>query len=133
MQKALRIDQKLSLLDIPSLEIIDDLAFKREDVVICCAGFEDRALSVLNSAISSGDKYFFLILISYLPFVQENRDEDIKKFCEDNNIKMHNIIYDRENPYSIGENILLKFRTPEMVQAPLNSRLKHPNNAENLR
>jgi len=31
------------------------------------------------------------------------------------------------------ENHELKFRTPEMVQAPLNSRLKHPNNAENLR
>jgi len=30
-------------------------------------------------------------------------------------------------------NSKLKFRTPEMVQAPLNSRLKHPNNAENLR
>jgi len=38
-------------------------------------------------------------------------------------VKRNNVYYKK----------LLKFRTPEMVQAPLNSRLKHPNNAENLR
>lgn len=106
MEKALRIDRKLYLLDKPSLRLAHTFGFREGDVVICCAGFEDRALSVLDTSISSGERDFLLVAISYLPFVSQNRTEEAKRKCDLNGILMRNLIYDRENPSGIGDKVL---------------------------
>lgn len=106
MEKALRIDRKLYLLEKPPLRPVRTFGFTEGDIVICCAGFEDRSLNILNSAISSGERNFSVVAISYLPFVTQNRIEDINRNCSLNGISLRSLVYDRKYPSSIGDKVL---------------------------
>jgi hypothetical protein len=103
---ALRIDKKLYGLGMPQMKRISGVEFESEDVLICSAGFEDRVLGILNSSIESGGRGFRLIVITYLPYVVQNRIEEIRRKSEDCNLSVRNVIYDRENPSGIGDHVL---------------------------
>lgn len=106
MQKVLRIDRKLYQIDKPGLTATDNVSLNKEDLLILCAGFEDRVMTGLNLAMKSGKTGFSVVLIDYLPYVDENKTEEIKKKCNRGGITVHNITYDRQNPQGMGNKIL---------------------------
>jgi hypothetical protein len=106
LQKVLRIDRKLYQIDKPGLAASDNVSLNKEDLLILCAGFEDRVMTCLNLAMTSGKTGFSVVLIDYLPYVNENKTEEIKKKCNRGGITVHHITYDRQNPQGMGNKIL---------------------------
>jgi len=104
--KVLRIDRKLEKLDKPSLQPIGSVPVNNGDTLILCAGFEDRAIKALDSAIESGKIGFSLVIIEYLPEVHENKIDEIINKCEKYRISFSRLIYDRQNPSGIGNELL---------------------------
>lgn len=111
MSKVTRIDKKLSALDKPSLLPTDVVGLGYDDVLIFCAGFEDRAISALNFAIASGAKGFSLLVIEYLPVVVENKTEQIRNRCNTEKIPVQYLQYDRQNPAGIEKELLYLLET----------------------
>ena len=105
MLKVLRIDKKLKKLDKPSLLPADTVVINEGDTLILCAGFEDRAIKALDSAIESGKIGFSLILIEYLPEVHENKIDEIMKKCKESGISFNRLLYDRANPSGVGNKL----------------------------
>jgi len=103
--KVLRIDKKLKKLDKPSLLPADTVVINKGDTLILCAGFEDRAIKALDSAIKSGKIGFSLIIIEYLPEVQENKIDEIMKKCKEFGISFNRLLYDRANPSGVGNKL----------------------------
>lgn len=106
MTKVLRIDRKLYNLEKPPLVPSDIIGLNKGDILILCAGFEDRSIRVLNNAINSGKNDFSIVLVEYLPNVPENKTNEIMKKCSECGISVNRLLYDRENPPSIRNKLL---------------------------
>lgn len=106
MPNVLRIDRKLYNLEKPPLVPIKNVAPNKGDILILCAGFEDRVMTALDSAIDSGKIDFSLVLIEYLPRVDENKTEEVENKCKEYGISVQRLLYDRESPSGIGEKLL---------------------------
>lgn len=106
MLKVLRIDRKLEKLQKPSLLPIDTVPVNKDDTLILCAGFEDRAIKALDLAIESGTIGFSLVIIEYLPDVHENKIGEIINKCKKCGISFNRLTYDRQNPSGIGNKLL---------------------------
>jgi hypothetical protein len=104
--KVLRIDRKLEQLDKPSLLPTDSVSFNKDDTLILCAGFEDRAMQAFESAVESGNTRFTLVIIEYLPHVRENKIDEIISKCKKYSIPYKRLVYDRQNPSGIGNDLL---------------------------
>jgi len=104
--KVLRIDRKLDKLDKPSLLPTDTVPVNKDDTLIVCAGFEDRAIKALDSAIESGKSGFSLVIIEYLPEVRENKIGEIMNKCKEFGISFNRLRYDRANPSGFGDKLL---------------------------
>jgi hypothetical protein len=89
------------------MEKVDAFTLSPDDWLVICAGFEDRALAVLKSAVSTGTR-FSVVLILYLPFVPENKADEIRKLCQAARIPISELTYNRQEPAGFG-NILVKF------------------------
>ncbi len=70
-------DEKLAALAIPSLETLRQFVMAPEDWLVVCAGFEDRALGVLQNA-TSAQTSFNILLVHYEPFFLENKTDAIR-------------------------------------------------------
>jgi hypothetical protein len=105
MLRIQRLDEKLAALPKPVLRPVDQFALQLSDCLVVCAGSEDRALGVLKSAAASGRK-FGVLIIDYLPFVLENRLDEIRALCKTAGLKATEITYDRQNPAGFGSLIL---------------------------
>ncbi|NQT59339.1 MAG: hypothetical protein HQ557_10195, partial [Bacteroidetes bacterium] len=106
MSKVLRIDRKLYNLEKPPLVPSDIVGLNKGDILILCAGFEDRSIRVLNDAINSGKSDFSIVLVEYLPNVPENKTNEIMKKCSECGVSVDRLLYDRENPPSIRNKLL---------------------------
>jgi hypothetical protein len=106
MDRVKRFDDKLREIKKPELEQLDSLFIEKKDALILCAGFEDRALSTLKQQIMSGNSGFAVFAFRYLPYVKENKFEEIKELCEKNAINMVELIYDRQNPAGSCDKII---------------------------
>lgn len=106
MFKVLRIDRKLHKLDKPCMLPTNTVPLNSGDTLILCAGFEDRSVTALNSAIQSGNNVFSIVLVEYLPYVAENKIDEIIRKCEERQISVYPVLYDRENPAGIGNKLL---------------------------
>ncbi len=106
MSRIERIDNKLSMIAKSKIIQLDEVQMSEGDVFLLCAGFENRALTVLERLICSGRTGFMIVIIKYLPYVKENRFEEIKKLCEQSKLKMVELTYDRHNPAGIGKEII---------------------------
>jgi len=95
-------DEKLLALHKPALEHLDRLDLASEDWLVACGGFEDRALSILQSA-STRDSNVNLLLINYLPAVEQNKADAIRSIARSKNIKVLEASYDRQEPAGFGE------------------------------
>ena len=100
--RVLRIDEKLAALPKPEIQPVESISLDSQDCLILCAGFEDRVLAALDSALVGG-KRFKVVVVNYLPFSPHNRSEIIRKKCIQHGLEMFGITYDRQNPAGFGE------------------------------
>ncbi len=71
-------DEILATLPKPKLACVTQFALASEDWLMLCAGFEDRAMAVLQNAIASGQS-FKVLLITYEPLIPQNRADAIRE------------------------------------------------------
>ena len=105
MQRVLRLDERLAKFKKPILNSISQFNLDDRDCLVVCAGFEDRAVAVLKSTleVSAG---FYVMLIDYLPYVNENRFDEINGICNRANLPIIRATYDRQNPSGFGTLLL---------------------------
>lgn len=103
MLRVERVDDQIKRLPKPAARPVTTLVAGSDDCVIICAGFEDRALEMLNRMIKSGSKGFRLVVVCYLPFQQENQVENIAAVCRQADVSLIKVTYDRQNPVGAGE------------------------------
>lgn len=106
MSEEIRIDKRLLSLEKPGLVSIDHINLDKNDVLIVCAGFEDRATACLEKAVKDDKNSFSLMLIGYLPFISENKEKSILSLCKEKGIRVTQVEYDRENPSGIDDQLV---------------------------
>lgn len=99
-------DEKLASWPKPPLKTVDVFDLQTDDSLIICAGFEDRALAVLNKAVKTSTSKFKVVSVEYLPLVAGNKIQDVKAICEANNLRLALCTYDRQDPANGAEVIL---------------------------
>lgn len=102
MNRVLRIDERLGNLKLPTMEKVKNIQLANNDVLIICAGFEDRSTAVLENAINFSKQGFHVIIIEYDPYIEDNKVKKIKDLCSRNNINHTTLKYDRQNPTNGG-------------------------------
>lgn len=100
-----RIDEKLHAITKPALQKMDHIQVNKDDVLILAAGFEDRAVGVLNRIPLSGQSCFSAIIIKYLPYIEENRFKEISGLLGKLKCHIQQIKYDRQEPAGIGKQL----------------------------
>lgn len=102
-----RIDELLKNMSKPTIIEAGEIDFDSEDCLIVCGGFEDRSTHIIE-ALSTCGKDLSVILINYLPFLEENRSQTIRDKCAARNIELFEpeIEYDRENPAGVIDSLL---------------------------
>jgi hypothetical protein len=105
MERILRIDEQLRLINKPTLKSLDTIQLNNLDTLILCAGFEDRAVEFLKQSVSELKSPFSVMIVEYLPRNETNRLEEIINICEFNKLPYMTLVYDRENPTLGGEKI----------------------------
>ena len=103
--RVLRIDEKLAALSMPPLQPVERVSLEPTDCLILCAGFEDRVMGALDTALL-GPTPFKVVIIEYLPFVPQNRSPIIREKCVRYGLSFSNVTYDRQNPAGFGEILL---------------------------
>ncbi len=104
--KISRLDEKLHALSLPALKEENEIDFKCGDVVVVCAGFEDRAKKVLEQIIAREIREIFVFIVIYEPTVTENKSNELLDLCKKSNIETTTITYNRKNPDGAGIDIL---------------------------
>jgi hypothetical protein len=102
--RVLRIDERLAAVSKPLLYPVETFSLNADDCLVLCAGFEERVLGALEMALAKTPA-FRVILIRYLPHVQQNCFDTIVDKCNRAGIACIPISYDRRNPAGFG-NIL---------------------------
>jgi len=98
-------DERLAALAKPVLEPVTQFELTFDDWLVVCAGFEDRALGVLQNAASRRDR-FNVVIIDYRPFAPENRLNAIRSICQSAHLNAIEVLYDREEPAGFGAALL---------------------------
>lgn len=106
MTRVERIDNLIDKMSKPPLSLLGSIDADREDCVLICAGFEDRAVEVLKRLVTAGSNEFLLIVVSYLPAIEMNKFDEIERICQKNGIRMISLVYDRQDPSGAGDRIL---------------------------
>jgi hypothetical protein len=100
-------DERLAALTKPILEPVTQFELTADDWLIVCAGFEDRALGVLQNAVSGGNR-FNVLIVDYRPFFPENRLNAIRTICQDAHLNGIELLYNREEPAGFGAALIEK-------------------------
>lgn len=101
MNRVLRPDERIAALLKPALEPTLAFELNRDDCLVLCAGFEDRAMAVLENALLRPSGFKVMIIV-YEPFIDANRLPDIRALCVKADVKTSEITYDRTNPAGFG-------------------------------
>ena len=96
-----RLDEKLAEAQWPEAEIMDDIVIGPRDCLVAAMGFEERALAVLERACEASQN-FHLALVSYLPRVTENREEEFRALVRARGLSAQWFQYDRRRPAGMG-------------------------------
>ena len=96
-----RLDEKLAVTQWPVAEAVDDIVIGPRDCLVAAMGFEERALAVLQRACRDSEG-FDLALVSYLPTVAENREEEFRELMESHGLSAKWFEYDRQRPAGMG-------------------------------
>lgn len=100
-----RPDEWLANLAKPTFDNSSQILIGREDWIVLCVGFEDRAVKVLQSAVSRQTP-FNVLLIRYEPFFEENKVKAIIDICHRGHIKIVEETYNRQEPAGFGVKLL---------------------------
>src|SRR6266446_1796344 len=103
-------DEQLAALAKPSLERVAKFVLLPEDWLVICAGFEDRVLAVLQSAVL-GQTPFNVLLVRYEPFFQENKVDAILDTAQRTGVSVTEATYNRQEPAGFGSTIVEKLST----------------------
>lgn len=103
----LRQDEKLGSLPKPLLQLTDQFSLDSKDCLVMCVGFEERAVAVLRNVVAASSD-FRVLIIHYLPFIPENRLNEIEDLCHRAKLHMSEVTYDRQNPAGFGTTLMKK-------------------------
>lgn len=106
--RVLRMDERLRQLPHPELQVTTGPKLGSDDVLLTCAGFEDRAIEALRRTVSVGCRGFRVLCIKYLPYVNANREEEIASLCTQAQGVLEFLTFDREHPAGAAERILAR-------------------------
>jgi hypothetical protein len=98
-------DERIAGFVKPPLERVSQFLLAPSDWLVVCAGFEDRALGVITNAVANGNP-FHVLLISYEPFLPENRLEPILEICRKAGLPVAELTYNRQEPAGFGDALL---------------------------
>lgn len=101
-----RMEQRLRLVKPPPLIVVDAPELTPDDVLVVCAGFEERALGTLRLAARIGASGFKVVGVHYKPAVSENRESEMAALCTKCSAELHIVTYDRENPEGAGLRVM---------------------------
>jgi hypothetical protein len=103
MLRILKIDEKLAAAVKPPLVHTEVLQLRDVDCLILCSGFEDRALAFLKVDADRSQHRTRILSINYLPFMGENRREEIRDICQTAGFEYRELTYDRQNPSGFAD------------------------------
>ncbi len=101
-----RLDERLAAIVAPVLDPLDSRALGPNDVLVLCAGFEDRAAESLRRAVTAGSKGFHVISVEYLPANDANRGAEVLELSQRAGATCERFTYDREAPAGAGGAVL---------------------------
>ena len=104
--RVLRVDERLRQEVHPELEAIAVPDVGRGDVLLTCAGFEDRASETLRRAVSAGREGFRVVCVEYVPRLEENRKEEVEVLCGGVGCRPEWVTFHRAHPAGAAERIL---------------------------
>lgn len=107
-----RTDERLQSIAYPPLEEIGSYELVEDDVVVTCAGFEDRAFEFLRRVVRRGSRKFGVIAIDYLPSEPANRTVELEQLVAQSNATLQWIKYDRQDPHDPSSFILERAPNP---------------------
>lgn len=110
MSRIQRVDERLCALTKPPVEEIEHVRLGADDVLVVCAGFEERSLEVLRRVVANACRGLRVLEINYLPAVAENRHSEILKLCESAGCTIESVVYDRRDPAGGGDEVARKSR-----------------------
>lgn len=87
------------------LRPVDKLHLSVDDILVACAGFEERTLASLSLTLLGKSAGYYLIAVEYLPLVLENHSERFYAQAERMDLKIKRVVYDRECPEGGGANV----------------------------
>ena len=96
-----RLDETLAATLWPEAKVVDDIVIGPRDCLVVAMGFEERALAVLQRACRYSEG-FHLGLVSYLPTVAENREQECRELVESHGLSAEWFEYDRQRPAGMG-------------------------------
>ena len=102
----LRVDEALFTLDWPMLVEANEIGLVENDALVLCAGFEDRAVTVLEAAVDTRGAGFSTVVVEYEPAYEDNKREAIARICRDARVEAVWVVYDRRLPRSAGETVV---------------------------
>ena len=105
INKILRIDEKLRNINKPHAKKINNIEISDESLFITCAGFEERSVEAFKQICNINRKPLHVIIFDYLPFYKQNRLAEIEHICKRDRITFDKIIYDRENPSCVYDDL----------------------------
>lgn len=103
--RAARLDEVLSDFEKPSLDRRENVEIGSDDVLVLCAGFEDRSVEIIKRAIATGAKGFRTVQIEYLPLIAANRSNEMRSLCAAGSAFNEVVVYDRREPEGGAERI----------------------------
>ena len=100
-----RPDERLASLNWPDLKKVEVPSIGENDLLLVCAGFEDRAIETVRRCCELQESKFSLWLISYLPVEAGNSIEEMRSITRKAGLGVTEFVYDRENPPNMREKL----------------------------
>ena len=100
-----RPDRQLRNREWLDLRSVSGAAFRSGAGLVVCAGFEDRAIEVLERVRRTARCPARIALVRYEPENAENKIEEMRALCASIPAETVEVLYDRERPMGGGERI----------------------------
>lgn len=101
----LRADEKLAGISLPAVRSGELLSISAGDLLIAAAGFEERCVLTLEQICRGRSAGFSMYVVEYLPRYEENQEQHLERIASEAKADVTKIVYDRESPGGIGEQI----------------------------
>ena len=103
-----RVDEWLARLVHPELEVVEQAEIGAGDVLLTCAGFEERSTEALRRSVVAGCRGFRVLCIEYLPTLVVNQNAEVGSLCAQAGASLEWVAFDREDPAGAAERILAR-------------------------